>query len=176
MTKENNILHCFSTPFHPAGNGACERVNQTIIQRLKGLDEWDDEVPRLVVQYNNMVHRETKMTPSQMILTKPHMTKPTLVTNPVELKNWKEGHPNFSPFKPKQKVLKQIMRKGHQLKSKLNQKYAGPYIVSRVNSNGLSYEIYKEGKEDESCKVNYRQLRKYNELPKYLSKYFLNAR
>lgn len=45
-------------PYHPQGNGACERMNQTIISMLNTLElreqlRWREHLPGLVHAYNN---------------------------------------------------------------------------------------------------------------------------
>lgn len=171
MMQENSIEHSRSSPFHPAGNGACERVNRTIRDRLCGEEDWDEEIAKIVVQYNNMTHSEIKMSLSQMILSNLHVMKPKLVIDAATKKHWREGHPNFSPFKLGQLVLKKVNFKGRQLKDKLSIRYKGPYLVKTVHSNGLSYGIVEEGKEEVVYNVNHRQLRAYHQVPRYIGRY-----
>lgn len=37
LLQEHNIKHIYSTPYCPSSNGACERVNKTLTEFLKGL-------------------------------------------------------------------------------------------------------------------------------------------
>lgn len=57
MTKNH------TTPYHPAGNGTCERCNQTLLGLLGTLDEerrnWHDHLPQMIQVYNNTVHSST---------------------------------------------------------------------------------------------------------------------
>lgn len=51
-----------TTPYHPQGNGSCERFNQTLLRLLGSLEEgtrhqWHLKLPALVHAYNNSVHR-----------------------------------------------------------------------------------------------------------------------
>lgn len=57
-----------TTPYHPQGNGAYERFNQTLLGLLGSLDEgshhqWHIKLPALMQAYNNSVHASTGMTP-----------------------------------------------------------------------------------------------------------------
>ena len=58
-----------TTSYHPATNGACERVNQTLkrgLQKLlneKNLTEWDSLLPYLCFAYNTSVHASNSFTP-----------------------------------------------------------------------------------------------------------------
>ena len=58
-----------TTAYHPASNGACERVNQTIKRGMQiylneqNLTEWDTVLPYVVFAYNTSVHSSTWFTP-----------------------------------------------------------------------------------------------------------------
>ena len=170
--KDFNIEHCYSSPGHPAGNGACERMNQTIIQMLKFEDDdWDTSVFKVVINYNNSVHSVTKMSPSQMILTKSHLTSPRFPVGEDVLESWREGNPNFCPFKINQKVLRKIPVVGNQLRDKLSMKFEGPFTVTKVQSNKISYEIREDENPNRLLKVNHRQIKPWYEAPSWIKRY-----
>ena len=58
-----------TTAYHPATNGACERVNGTIKRGLqkvlneKNLSDWDLVLPHVLFAYNTSVHSSTTFTP-----------------------------------------------------------------------------------------------------------------
>ena len=61
-----------TTPYHPQGNGACERFNQTLLGLLGTLleeekSQWQAKLPALLQVYNNTIHRTTNMTPHFMV-------------------------------------------------------------------------------------------------------------
>uniref|UniRef100_A0A8C2EH56 Gypsy retrotransposon integrase-like protein 1 n=1 Tax=Cyprinus carpio TaxID=7962 RepID=A0A8C2EH56_CYPCA len=61
-----------TTAYHPQGNGACERFNQTLLGLLNSLDEtsqaqWPNRLPALVQAYNNTIHSTTGITPHYVV-------------------------------------------------------------------------------------------------------------
>ena len=61
-----------TTPYHPQGNGACERFNQTLLGLLGTLleeekSQWQAKLPALLQVYNNTTHRTTNLTPHFMV-------------------------------------------------------------------------------------------------------------
>ena len=175
VLEEMSITHCMSSPYFAPGNGCAERVNRTIIQLLKG-DEgvWDEKLYKMIINYNNSVHSETKMTPSQCLLVNKHEVRQRFPVDAEVIRNWREGNPKFCSFKVGQKVVKKIHRIGTLLVHKLQDRYDGPFVVRKIHSNGLSYEISKEDDEDSRLKVNHRHLRAWHEVPHYIDKHLRN--
>lgn len=167
VLKLFNIKHVYSSPFNPTSNGSVERANRTVKELMKAtidnITEWDDFLPKVITTYNNTHHSQIGCTPSQMILTKCHMNDHISIDNNI-LENWKPGHPNFAPFKIGQKVIKVIHKTGNLVKNKLTQKFEGPYIVTKVQSNGVSYEIKGIKNPNKVVKANHKQLREWKEL------------
>ncbi|XP_077116232.1 uncharacterized protein LOC143770475 [Ranitomeya variabilis] len=78
-----------TTPYHPQGNGACERFNRTLIQMLRTLEEdqkakWTESVPELVWAYNNRKHSTTGFTPYSLFFGRPGKGLAELALEPEE--------------------------------------------------------------------------------------------
>ncbi|PIK54734.1 hypothetical protein BSL78_08380 [Apostichopus japonicus] len=63
-----NIHKSRTTPYHPAGNGLCERFNRTLINMVRTLSDekkkqWPAHLAELTYPYNNTQHSSTKQTP-----------------------------------------------------------------------------------------------------------------
>ena len=61
-----------TSPYHPMGNGACEKFNQTLLALLATIDPgaqpmWHTKLPFLVQAYNNSTHASTGMTPHYVL-------------------------------------------------------------------------------------------------------------
>ncbi|XDV23191.1 hypothetical protein PO909_027878 [Leuciscus waleckii] len=92
-----------TTAYHPQGNGACERFNQTLLGLLNSLDEtsqaqWPNRLPALVQAYNNTIHSTTGMTPHYVVFGR-HARLPVdwatglkPETEPHTLSGWVKRH------------------------------------------------------------------------------------
>uniref|UniRef100_A0A096LXU6 Integrase catalytic domain-containing protein n=1 Tax=Poecilia formosa TaxID=48698 RepID=A0A096LXU6_POEFO len=61
-----------TTPYHPAGNGRVERMNQTLLNMLRSLEvekqsRWPEHLPELLHAYNNVIHSATGFAPSYLM-------------------------------------------------------------------------------------------------------------
>ena len=77
-----------TTPYHPQGNGACERFNQTVLSLLGSLGDneqrhWPEQLPRLLQAYNNSEHSTTGLTPF-FVMCGRHARLPVDVISGVE--------------------------------------------------------------------------------------------
>ena len=61
-----------TTPYHPAGDGQCERMNRTFINMLKSLPEkekrnWKEHLPKLSFAFNSTVNKATSFSPFYLL-------------------------------------------------------------------------------------------------------------
>ena len=173
---EFNITHVYSSPYCPSSNGGVERLNRTLIGMIKALSEtvsdWDEALGKAVHTYNNTYHSQLKAAPSECLLKTAHEVNEQVPVERSVVEYWREGNPNFKPFHLHQKVIKEIHRVGNLSAYKLMPKYDGPYTITKVQSNGVSYELTKD--DDQQQKVyrsHYKKLRANCSLPYSIKRY-----
>ena len=86
---------------------------------------------------------------------------------------WSEGHPNFCPFAIGDKVIRKVHMSGSSAINKFKERFSGPFVITKVQSNGLSYEIKKQEKQT-IYKVHHRDIRPWRELPPNIKKYVVD--
>jgi transposase InsO family protein len=75
LHKLTKIKSSKTTPYHPQGNGLCERFNRTMINMLKSLSEeakkdWKSHLPKLSFAYNSTIHKSTGYSPFKLLMGK----------------------------------------------------------------------------------------------------------
>lgn len=92
-----------TTPYHPQGNGACERFNRTLLSLLSTIDvgsqaQWPTALPALLQAYNNTTHSSTGMTPHYVLFGR-HARLPVDVKHDIappqhrhDLQGWVKNH------------------------------------------------------------------------------------
>ena len=170
---EYNVAHKLTSPNHPSSNGACERVNRTIQNFLNSLvsegSGWDVCLPKAVITYNHTFHSELCMSPSNFVLVKPHVESADDIPFQGNLiQRWKVGHPKYVPFSVGQHVLMKIEQKGSLNINKLSPKFKGPYKISKVNENGVTYQLINPNS-GAVIRTHHAKLRVYKLPPIYLS-------
>ncbi|UYV67937.1 hypothetical protein LAZ67_5002548 [Cordylochernes scorpioides] len=84
--KVHNIKQTFTTPYHPQSNGMCEKVNGTIMTKLRTalLDKpkvkWSTLLPKVITDYNNTPHDVTGFPPSFLLFG--YNVQPQFADNP----------------------------------------------------------------------------------------------
>lgn len=77
-----------TTPYHPQGNGACERFNQTLLNLLGTLEveqhrNWVGYLQGLVQSYNNTIHSSTSYVPAFLMFGRHLRTPIDMLTGSV---------------------------------------------------------------------------------------------
>lgn len=168
------VTHVYTTPYKPSSNGGVERANRTIAQVLRGLQaeasDWDLHVAHAVLVYNHTTHRELNMPPSEFLLGNAHdVDVAPMIPNRIK-DCWKEGHPDFVPFRVGQRVLKKIVYPAKLTVNKLKPLYEGPYLVKTVHENGVTYVVERVDPDGKclSRAVHHSQIKRYVEPPRYI--------
>ena len=170
--SEMGINHKLTTPNCPTSNGAVERVNRTVKNLLKSLlDEgfnWDTHLPRALITYNQTLHSELNMSPSRFLLSQSHNSDNRLPILGKISEKWRMGHPNYVPFSVGQNVLMKVEHRGFLTTNKLSANFKGPYKITGVDPNRLTYEVTNL-ETDWVGKTHHSKLRIYRKPPMYLS-------
>ena len=164
------IKQRLTTPYQPTSNGAVERVNRTIKNLIRGLldsQSWFEHLPKAVMVYNATVHAELGTSPSNFLLGKAH----NCVSNPMvtaAAEPWRTAHPKFLQFKVNQLVLMKVQTVGNLTTNKVQPNFSGPYEVTHVNSNGVTYQV-EDVKSGKMVRAHHTKLRPYRQPPEYIS-------
>lgn len=136
-----------TTPYHPQGNGVCERFNQTLLSLLSSLSEadqhhWPQKLPSLLQAYNNTTHGSTGMTPHFIVFGR-HARLPVdwVVDSPSmatkhSLTDWVKQHHRtltqvYSVVKNNTQHRQQRDQKRYDRRAKVNQLLPGERVLPR---------------------------------------------
>ncbi|KAL7637412.1 UNVERIFIED_CONTAM: hypothetical protein RMT77_012161 [Armadillidium vulgare] len=162
--KTKEIKHRCTVANMPQINGLVERVNQTLLNMFRmidNLEEWDEYLPDVVAVYNQTHHRELGKTPAAIFLN-------NVERNTVKDTIWGKTPKNFEPYKLGEFVLKKNILKGHNVMNKLVEKYHGPYKIVKTYENGVMYDIQHKYRNTLLLRIHHRHLKKWHETPEEL--------
>lgn len=132
--ENNNVKQLLTTPHHPQTNGKVERVNQTIITRLRckvnsvsNKVPWTNLLNEVVNEYNHTPHSVTQMTPAYLLLG----------TLPYETHN---SNQNFYPPLNEARRLAKERTIAYHKRNKV--KYDARFVESKFNVGDLV--LYEE--------------------------------
>ena len=164
------INHIFSTPYKPSSNGCVERVNRTLTQMLRSMTtgnrDWEDCLAKAVITYNTTKHSEIDMSPSEYLLTKLHSIHDRPIIPVISEVTWRPGNKNFSSYELGQLVKRKLQLQGNTVTNKFQPRYEGPYRVSKVRNNGVTYVITNP--DGRSFNAHHSQLAPWKAPPSYL--------
>jgi hypothetical protein len=107
------------------------------------------------------------MLSAQYLLGREHSFVNLSVVSIGDVKYWKEGNPSFVPYRIGQKVLRKVVFKGRRLCDKLSDRFDGPFVISKVNNNKVTYWMRRCGS-CEDVRAHHTQLKAFHEMPNYI--------
>jgi transposase InsO family protein len=128
-----------TTPFHPMGNGGCERFNSTLLKLIGTLandqkSKWKSHLPSLVHAYNCTPHNSTGFSPYELMFGR----KPMLPVD-AEIKPRAEGERNLTKFV--EDLRKQVEYVNSIAKKKMEVKAANSKESYDLKSTNATLEI-----------------------------------
>jgi hypothetical protein len=111
-----------TTPYHPHGNGALERVNRTLtvnlqkLVQMRNIDRWDEALQAAVFAYNTTEHSATGFTPQYLTFAQEARIPSAIVIGPPEQENpaslaSRQVHELARAFETAREVLGQTQRR-----------------------------------------------------------------
>ena len=172
LLTEHRVEHLTSAPYNPSANGAVERLNRTLTEMLRCEltqgGSWDEKISKVVSNYNNSVHSETKISPVERLRS---FKEPVAPPDGPEALNedWKPGHPSFKSFHEGDLVLKKVHLLGNLCTNKFKARFDGPYTVLKVLGSGVTYVIADP--EQRKVKAHHSQIKLFKSAPPYLTEH-----
>ena len=130
--------------------------------------DWDEALPRIMINYNSSVNMSTGSSPSNHLLAVKHDLE-VVKSESSQTSFWKSGHPAFKSFEVGDLVVKKVTMLGNLSSNKIKPRFEGPYRVTKVHDNGVAYELARLS-DGIRVKTHHSKLRRYVSRPTYLQR------
>ncbi|UYV64131.1 K02A2.6-like, partial [Cordylochernes scorpioides] len=179
------IKHTYTSPYHPQCNGICEKLNDTIMTKLriavleKPRCKWSSLLPQVVKNYNSTPHDVTGFSPlflmygignvpefaDQTPITIEEARKKASLRTEQSRSKWKIKHDSHHPkyvFKEGDFVIRKIAFNDPRL-IKTSPKYEGPFVIQKKISD-VTYDIsLKDQKQARRRMPGHRKRRQFKQ-------------
>ena len=150
------------------------RANRTLIELLhvqSGQNHaWVENLPRAIMVHNSTYHSAIEQSPAAYLLEEKHSMGDAVPIGSNIEEIWRAGNPFFKSYCVGQQVLRKVVRRGRQTEDKFEQRFEGPYVIIKVNPNGITYEL-EHVVEGRLVRAHHGQLRSYMLPPRYLTEH-----
>ncbi|UYV62905.1 K02A2.6-like [Cordylochernes scorpioides] len=180
------IKHTYTSPYRPQCNGICEKLNDTIMTKLriavleKPRCKWSSLLPQVVKNYNSTPHDVTGFSPlflmygignvpefaDQTPITIEEARKKASLRTEQSRSKWKIKHDSHHPkyvFKEGDLVIRKIAFNDPRL-IKTSPKYEGPFVIQKKISD-VTYDIslkdQKQARRVESFSTFFERLEQF---------------
>ena len=149
VCKILGVKQLFTTAFHPASNGICERWNRSLTEGLSHYvnscgNNWDTLVALYMMAYRNTPHGSTKHTPYYMLHGR-EMTLPTMQTLraklPTNVRDSEHG-PRLENLKSRLRTAYEMAREQGRRSHATNKRYFDKHAKHREFQVGDTVYLY----------------------------------